>query len=145
MSKKTKELSDEPVYAIGMAASKLEISVHSFRQYESEGLLIPFKTATGRRYYSELDLEKVVWIKDMLQNQGLNFEGIRRMLAMIPCWKLRNCSDSTKSKCNVIKNRKQACWASDVECAHRLTSCRDCEVYKKIIHCDEILPLIQEV
>ena len=54
--------SNEPVYTIGVAAMKLGISVHSLRQYENEGLIIPFKTATGRRLYSDLELEKILCI-----------------------------------------------------------------------------------
>ncbi len=134
--------SNEPVYTIGVAAMKLGISVHSLRQYENEGLIIPFKTPTGRRLYSDLEMEKIICIKDMIQSQGLNFEGIRRMMAMVPCWRLRNCSESTKNKCKVLKNKTRPCWASEEKCTHPLPSCRDCAVYRKIVHCDDILPLI---
>jgi MerR family transcriptional regulator/heat shock protein HspR len=132
----------EPIYTIGVAAMKLGISVHSFRQYETEGLIIPYKTSTGRRLYSDLELEKVTCIKSMIQDEGLNFAGIRRLLAMIPCWKLKNCPKSSVEKCLAFKDRIRPCWASEAKCAHPLPSCRDCEVYRKIVHCDDILPLI---
>lgn len=135
----------EPVYTIGTAAVKLGISVHSFRQYENEGLIIPYKTPTGRRLYSDLELEKVICIKEMIQAQGLNFEGIRRLMAMIPCWKLRNCSERTRKRCKAFKNKTRPCWASEEKCEHPLPSCRDCPVYQKIVHCDEILPLIYDI
>lgn len=135
----------EPVYTIGVAAMKLGISVHSFRQYEHEGLIIPFKTPTGRRLYSDVDLEKVVCIKMMIQKEGLNFAGIRRIMAMIPCWKLKNCPEGTRAICLAFKDKRGPCWASEQKCAHPLPSCRDCPVYQEIVHCDDILPLLHNL
>jgi len=135
----------EPVYTIGVAAMKLGISVHSFRQYENEGLILPFKTPTGRRLYSDVDLEKVLCIKMMVQKEGLNFAGIRRIMAMIPCWNLRNCPKGSMAKCLAFKDKRGPCWASEKKYAHPLPSCRDCPVYQEIVHCDDILPLIHDV
>lgn len=134
----------EPVYTIGVAANKLGVSVHSLRQYEREGLILPFKTPTGRRLYSDLELEKIRCIKEMIQDEGLNFEGIRRLMALIPCWKLRVCSEKVKNSCEAFKNKMVPCWASEEKCAHPLPSCRDCPVYQGIVHCDDIKPLIYD-
>ncbi len=134
----------EPVYTIGVAAGRVGISDHSLRQYENEGLIIPYKTPTGRRLYSDLELEKVRCIKDMIQEQGLNFAGIRRLMALIPCWKLKKCPESDRGACLAFKSRTGPCWASKEKCGHPLPSCRDCEVYRSFVHCDDILPLIYE-
>lgn len=135
----------EPVYTIGIAATKLDISVHSLRQYEREGLIIPFKTSTGRRLYSDLELEKIRCIKEMIRDEGLNFEGIRRLMALIPCWKLRGCSEKVKERCDALMVKACPCWASEEKCARPLPSCRDCPVYQGIVHCDDIKPLIAEM
>jgi len=132
----------EPVYTIGVAAAKLGISVYSFRQYEDEGLIIPHKTPTGRRLYSDLELEKIKCIKDMIQKEGLNFAGIRRMLAMIPCWKVRKCPSGKKRNCLAFRDSKRPCWSTTSKCEHPMPSCRDCPVYRKVVHCDEVLNLI---
>lgn len=51
-------ISSEPIYTIGVASDKLGISVHSLRQYENEGLILTYKTKTGRRLFSDVELEK---------------------------------------------------------------------------------------
>ena len=128
----------EPVYTIGIAAKKLGVSVHSLRLYESEGLIRPFKTETGRRLYSDLEIEKVQCIRHMIQDEGLNFEGIRRLLALVPCWKLRKCDANPDKRCSAFEERKEPCWASENKCLHPMDNCRDCPVYQKLVNCRDI-------
>jgi MerR family transcriptional regulator, heat shock protein HspR len=133
----------EPIYTIGVAANKLGTSVHLLRLYELEGLIIPHKTKTGRRLYSDLELEKVRCIKSMIKEDGLNFEGIRRVLSLVPCWKLRDCNSDEGKKCAAYTGRISACWASEEKCLHPMVSCRDCPVYQKIASCNDVQKLIQ--
>jgi MerR family transcriptional regulator/heat shock protein HspR len=133
----------EPIYTIGVAADKLLMTVHVLRLYELEGLIIPFKTKTGRRLYSDLELEKVRCIRSMIKEKGLNFEGIRRILSLVPCWKLRDCNSDEGRKCFAYTGRISACWASEEKCLHPMHSCRDCPVYQKIASCDDVQKLIQ--
>ena len=144
MMKQTDRSFYEPVYTIGIAAKKLGVSVHSLRQYEAEGLILSYKTPTGRRLYSDLEIEKVRCIKKMIQDEGLNFEGIRRLMALVPCWKLRECSAEIQSACSAFGDSTKPCWSSENKCAHPLPSCRDCPVYQKIVHCNEIKNIIYE-
>lgn len=132
----------EPVYTIGLAAEKVELSVHSLRLYEREGLIIPHKTPTGRRFYSDLELEKIRCIKKMIQEQGLNFEGIRRLLALVPCWKLRKCSHQQKGSCAAFKSTIRPCWATEEKCHSPFPSCRDCPVYQGIVDCSDLKEII---
>ena len=135
----------EPVYTIGVASSKLGLSVHTIRLYEAEGLIIPFKTETGRRLFSDLELEKIKCIKKMITEEGMNFEGMRRMMAFIPCWKLRDCSEETIDACiRKGQARKTPCWASEEKCLHPLPSCRDCPVYRKVVSCEDVQSLVYE-
>ena len=132
----------EPVYTIGVAAKKLDVSVHSLRQYEREGLILSFKTDTGRRLYSDPEIDKVRCIKRMVQEEGLNFEGIRRLLALVPCWKLRQCSKKSQTSCIAGKSHLKPCWATREKCHNPLPSCRDCSVYQGITHCSIIKELL---
>ena len=134
----------EPVYTIGVAAGKLNVSVHSLRQYEREGLILPFKTASGRRLYSDLELKKVRCIKRMIQEDGLNFEGIRRLLALVPCWVLRGCSQKNKKGCFACRSTVRPCWDTEEKCSHPLGSCRDCPVYQKTTDCADLKRLIYQ-
>ena len=133
----------EPVYTIGIAAVKTNITVHTLRLYEIEGLIIPYKTETGRRLYSDLELEKVRCIREMIKEKGLNFEGIRRIISLVPCWKLRDCGSDKGKNCPAFSNRSKPCWAIDKKCASPLSSCRDCPVYQKIANCEDVQKLIQ--
>ncbi len=128
----------DPIFTIGVASEKIGISPHSFRQYENEGLILSHKTESGQRRYSKMELEKVSCIKKMIQEQGLNFEGIRRLMALIPCWKLRDCMSKYEEKCKLYKTRVRPCWSTVEKCSHPLKDCRDCDVYRKMISCDDI-------
>jgi len=80
----------------------------------------------------------------MLTEDGLNFNGIKRMLALIPCRKLRQCEEKIAKRCKPLKNKAVPCWASEEKCADPLPSCRDCPVYKSITHCDDLMDLIYD-
>jgi len=135
----------EPVYTIGVASTKLGLSVHTIRLYEAEGLVLTYKTETGRRLLSDLELEKIKCIKKMIQEEGMNFEGLRRMMAFIPCWKLRDCSPETVDKCvRSGEVRKRPCWSTEEKCLHPLPSCRECDVYRKIVSCEDVQALVYE-
>lgn len=134
----------EPIYTIGIASVKLGVSVHTLRQYETEGLILSHKTKTGRRIYSEMEIDKVRCIKKMIQEQGLNFEGIRQLMSMIPCWKLRGCSEKNKNECKSYKLRTRPCWSSIEKCNEPLPDCRECKVYRTFVSCDDIKKYIYE-
>ena len=131
------EISDsDPVYAIGIVAKKFNISVHTLRLYESEGLIIPFKTETKRRLYSNNDIQRINCIRDMIENRGLNFAGIKNMLAMIPCWELLPCSESERQNCDAYTNTNLPCWeASNKSKKCRTSTCRECHVYQNVANC----------
>ncbi|MEN8222090.1 MAG: MerR family transcriptional regulator [Acidobacteriota bacterium] len=128
----------EPIYTIGIAADRIGVSVHTLRQYETEGLILSHKTSTGRRIYSEMELDKVRCIKNMVSEQGLNFEGVRQLLSLIPCWKIRDCCDNEDEECKSFTKRKTPCWSSEEKCKYPYPDCRDCEVYRNLISCDDL-------
>lgn len=141
-SEKNKNMSHrdfyQPVYTPSVAAKILGLSPHTLRRYEAEGLILPYRTETGRRLYSDLDLEKIKSISDMIQRDGHNFEGIRRLIALAPCWKVRGCSIEQKDLCVNNYKRKRPCWATPEKCAHEIDDCRECPVYRKLITIDDI-------
>ena len=131
-------ISNEPLYTIGVAARLLGVSAHSLRQYEREGLILPFKTASGRRLFSDLELAKVKCIRRLIREEGLNFAGIRHMIAMVPCARLRECPGETRAACRLSRDRNAPCWTLEERCARPLPSCRDCPVYRRIVNCRDI-------
>jgi MerR family transcriptional regulator/heat shock protein HspR len=139
-----KKINTDPLYTIGIAAKLTGVSVPLLRVYEKEGLILTEKTETHRRLYSDLEIEKVRCIRRMINEQGMNFAGIRRLLALIPCWKLRNCTLQEKTICQGYKSSSTPCWATEQKCAHPLPSCRDCIVYQATVDCNEVKSLIYD-
>ena len=66
-----------PVYVISVAAELVRVHPRTLRIYEVEGLLCPARTPTNIRLYSENDIRRVLWIRHLTQNLGVNLAGIR--------------------------------------------------------------------
>ncbi len=66
-----------PVYVISVAASILSVHPRTLRIYEDEGLVCPARTPTNIRLYSENDIRRILWIRHLTQDQGVNLAGIR--------------------------------------------------------------------
>ena len=66
-----------PVYVISVAASIVRVHPRTLRIYEDEGLLCPARTPTNIRLYSEEDIRRVLWIRHLTQNLGVNLAGVR--------------------------------------------------------------------
>jgi len=123
---------NEPIYSIGIAAKKLKVSVPALRVYEREGLLLPFRTETGRRIYSHQDIEIIALIRRMIQEEGLNFEGIRRILSLIPCWRIKKCTKAERERCSAFFSCSEPCWKLKTKGVLNCTDdCRQCEVFRK--------------
>lgn len=126
----------EPVIGIGVAASMVGLSVSSLRKYETEGLLLYHRTPTGRRLLCRADVKRINMIQHLINEDGLNIEGIRRLLALLPCWDLRLCSAEDKSKCRAVRDAQRPCWMiRETECLRRGDDCRRCEVYRYGAYC----------
>ncbi len=136
----------EPLYTIGIAAQKLHVAVPTLRMYEKEGLLVPHKTKTGRRIYSNNDLVWVNCIRKMINENGLNLEGIRRLLSLIPCWEIKNCPQEKREKCPAYQNSEKPCWMLAQE-KRKVDPevCRLCPVYSKALHCENMKVFLNEV
>ncbi|MHC4777228.1 MAG: MerR family transcriptional regulator [Planctomycetota bacterium] len=122
---------DDPVMSIGTLAERLGASVSVLRKYENVGLLIPHRTETGRRLYSPEDVERVRNIQHLIQDVGLNIEGIRRMQALLPCWSFFPCDKNAREKCDAYSDTGAPCWTiQGVGCAPKGNECRSCVVYR---------------
>src|ERR671919_2462402 len=66
-----------PVYVISVAAELVRVHPRTLRIYEVEGLVCPARTRTNIRLYSENDLRRILWIRHLTQNLGVNLAGVR--------------------------------------------------------------------
>ena len=127
----------EPVYPIGVVAKKFNISVHTLRMYEAEGLILPYKTETRRRFYSQSDINRIACIREMIEKKGLNIAGIKCLLAMIPCWEMLPCSEDERRNCEAYTNYSEPCWVVKSKADKcKSAECRECEVYQSIANCN---------
>jgi MerR family transcriptional regulator/heat shock protein HspR len=132
---------------IRQVAAKLDIAVETSRMYEREGLLLPQKTASGQRLFNEPDIHWISCIRRLIKVKGLNLEGIRRLLALIPCWELRPCSEEERKDCPAFLNAALPCWMIKSQLSEecRTFNCRDCPVYQSASHCDNLKVLLQKM
>ena len=122
---------DDPVISIGVLAQRVGLSVSAVRKYENEGLVIAHRTDSGHRLFSHEDISRVRNIQHMIQELGLNIEGIRRMQALLPCWDLFPCSDQTRKRCPAYPDNTRPCWMiKGLDCAPQGNECRQCVVYR---------------
>jgi MerR family transcriptional regulator/heat shock protein HspR len=66
-----------PVSVISVAAELVRGHPRTLRIYELEGLLCPARTRTNIRLYSENDIRRVLWIRHLTRNLGVNLAGVR--------------------------------------------------------------------
>jgi MerR family transcriptional regulator/heat shock protein HspR len=66
-----------PVYVISVAATLVSVHPRTLRIYEDEGLLCPARTPTNIRLYSENDIRRILWIRHLTRDRGVNLAGIR--------------------------------------------------------------------
>jgi MerR family transcriptional regulator/heat shock protein HspR len=123
--------STTPVYTLSITSTLSGIPVHSIRQYIDKGLIIPFKKESSRNLFSQVDILRLQYIHKLLDEDGLNIAGIRALLAIIPCWSIRKCSEMERNKCQAFNSDSYPCWeASEKGTLCRNTNCRECEVYR---------------
>jgi MerR family transcriptional regulator/heat shock protein HspR len=66
-----------PVYVISVAASIVSVHPRTLRIYEDEGLIEPARTPSNIRLYSENDIRRVMWIRHLTRERGVNLAGVR--------------------------------------------------------------------
>jgi len=136
------EFSNKAVYTIGVASELLGISTHTLRLYETEGLIIPHRTPTNRRLYSDVELEKAKNIHKIIQEKRLNFAAIRHLISFIPCWQIcRNKCVKCEHWFTFLEAGKP-CWMDAEKSQVEKELCRDCPVYQKSINLGAIRKMI---
>ena len=135
----TDERFEEPVFPISVAAKLLNISVHTLRMYERQGLIIPYKKETNHRLYSNADIERLICIRRAINEYKISIAGIKTIYSLIPCWKIVNCSEEDRKNCKAFDSHTAPCWSYNHKnnmCEN--IECRGCKVYKNFSECRTI-------
>ncbi|PKQ31221.1 MAG: MerR family transcriptional regulator [Actinobacteria bacterium HGW-Actinobacteria-2] len=73
---------DAPVFVISVAAQLADMHPQTLRGYDRLGLVVPGRARGRGRRYSLRDIAKLRHVQHLSQNEGINLEGIRRILAL---------------------------------------------------------------
>ena len=65
------------MYVISVAAELVRVHPRTLRIYELEGLCARPARARNIRLYSENDIRRVLWIRHLTRNLGVNLAGVR--------------------------------------------------------------------
>jgi MerR family transcriptional regulator/heat shock protein HspR len=117
-----------PVYTIGTAAELLGVHPRTLRLYEDGGLIRPARK-NNRRFYSPKDLKWLSCVRYLIHEKGLNQEGLRRLLALIPCWETNDCPPRAKAECAAWQERCTPCWDLARKANDESKRCHGCRVY----------------
>jgi MerR family transcriptional regulator/heat shock protein HspR len=131
--------------AIGEAAEMLGISVPTIRLYEREGLLIAHRNESGHRLFSPEDIERIRCLRSAINEQKISIQGIRRILGMLPCWRIKNCPAEARTACPAFSSHDGPCWTVTGrrwECQGDI--CRSCAVYLEHADCGSIKQVIAQ-
>ena len=72
----------QPVYVISVAAGLLQVHPRTLRIYEEEGLICPSRTETNIRLFSANDLRRILWIRHLTQEWGVNLAGVKLLFEL---------------------------------------------------------------
>jgi MerR family transcriptional regulator/heat shock protein HspR len=72
----------EPAYVISIAAERVGLHPQTLRLYERVGLVKPARRGSNR-YYSDVDIERVLQIQRLTQEMGVNLAGVEIILSLL--------------------------------------------------------------
>lgn len=74
---------DKPIYTISVAAEILATHPRTLMMYEHLQLVVPQRTATNRRRYSQRDVLTLQAIQRLTREHGLNLNGARYVIQLL--------------------------------------------------------------
>jgi MerR family transcriptional regulator/heat shock protein HspR len=111
---------------MGVAANLLNVHPRTLRIYEEEGLIKPWRHG-GKRMFSQNDLIWLQCLRKLIHEENLSIPGLKKLLELLPCWKLKDCPPELRANCSVLKEREKKCWELTQKACER--SCQNCEVF----------------
>src|SRR5437870_8808990 len=74
---------DKPIYTISVASEILDTHPRTLMMYENLGLVVPKRTPTNRRRFSQRDIIKLRTIQRLTRQHGVNLAGVRHILQLL--------------------------------------------------------------
>ncbi len=73
---------DAPLYVISVAAKLVRLPAWTLRVLDEQGIVVPKRTGKNRRLYSDSDLSKLVRVRSLTEELGVNMNGVRIILQL---------------------------------------------------------------
>lgn len=100
-------------YVISVAAQLAGMHPQTLRQYDRLGLVVPARRKGRGRSYSASDIHRLRQIQQLSQDEGINLEGIRRILDMQDeLDMLRAARDEMRQRLDELQERAQRVFAA---------------------------------
>ena len=115
---------NRPLYIISSAAGLLGVHPRTLHLYEEKGLIVPARKG-NRRFYSANDLQWIRAIRYLIHEQGLNLEGLRRLLALTVLLEHQDAPQELQTRCQAFVRRTSPCWQD----GSAQFDCYACSVY----------------
>lgn len=74
---------NKPLFTLSVTAEILGVHPRTLMIYENENLVVPFRTKTNRRRYSQRDIRKLQFIRYLTNKKGVNLAGVEAILELI--------------------------------------------------------------
>ena len=78
-----KSADSKPLFTLSVTAEIMGVHPRTLMIYENEGLVIPARTKTNRRRYSQKDVKKLQFIRYLTTKKGVNLAGVASILKLI--------------------------------------------------------------
>lgn len=72
----------EPVYVISVAARLAGLPCWVLRVLDQEGIVVPVRTESNRRLYSDADIATLNRVRHLTEERGVNIAGVKVILEM---------------------------------------------------------------
>lgn len=73
---------DEPVYIISVVSKLVELPVWTLRALDKAGVVKPKRAGKKSRLYSLKDIRKLEYIHYLMEEKGVNIQGIKMILEL---------------------------------------------------------------
>lgn len=73
---------ERPLYMISVAADLAGVHPQTLRIYERKQLICPQRSGGNTRLYSDADIERLRFIQQLTQDEGVNLAGVIRIMEL---------------------------------------------------------------
>ncbi|HEY4694946.1 MAG TPA: MerR family transcriptional regulator [Candidatus Nanoarchaeia archaeon] len=74
---------NKPLFTLSVTAEIIGVHPRTLMIYENEDLVIPHRTKTNRRRYSQKDIARLQFIRYLTNRKGINLAGVSTILALL--------------------------------------------------------------